>query len=116
MRCRPSNGFLLPEALVDALSGAAGEAAQILLLYPLDTIKVRPRTSCCPPRDGSDAPLLAQQVRCQALSQPSMQVLQSMLETARATGGAPSFLRALYAGAGGAALASVAIGACRKPS
>lgn len=31
----------LPAPAVDALAGALGEVAQILVLYPLDTVKVR---------------------------------------------------------------------------
>lgn len=33
--------FLLPVPVVDAISGAVGEVSQIVLLYPLETIKVR---------------------------------------------------------------------------
>lgn len=32
--------LLLPIALVDAISGAVGEVSQIVLLYPLETVKV----------------------------------------------------------------------------
>ena len=36
-RARPH----LPEAVIDLIAGAMGEAVQMLILYPLDTIKAR---------------------------------------------------------------------------
>ena len=38
--CRPAKETHLPETVVDLIAGAVGEAAQTLILYPLDTIKV----------------------------------------------------------------------------
>ncbi len=35
--------FLMPQPVVDAICGAVGEVSQIVLLYPLETIKVRLR-------------------------------------------------------------------------
>eukprot|EP00878_Enallax_costatus_P023417 GHUV01024908.1.p1 GENE.GHUV01024908.1~~GHUV01024908.1.p1 ORF type:complete len:329 (+),score=115.82 GHUV01024908.1:267-1253(+) len=64
----------LNSTVVEALAGAAGEVAQMALLYPLDTVKVR----------------------CQAASLSSRKVLAEMY---RSTGGNwPAIFGALYAG------------------
>ena len=70
---------------VDALSGAVGEVVSLLLLYPLDTLKVR----------------------CQAAGNGTVQVLNDVFST----GFKRSNIRHLYAGAGSAALCSAIIGA-----
>uniref|UniRef100_A0A383VUC8 Mitochondrial carrier protein n=1 Tax=Tetradesmus obliquus TaxID=3088 RepID=A0A383VUC8_TETOB len=77
----------LNSTLIEAISGAAGEVAQIALVYPLDTVKVR----------------------CQAAGLNSRQVLAQLW---RSTGGNwPALLSALYAGALPAVPLSVLVGA-----
>ncbi|EFJ47173.1 hypothetical protein VOLCADRAFT_105233 [Volvox carteri f. nagariensis] len=75
----------LPVPLVDAIAGALGEVAQILVLYPLDTVKVR----------------------CQASGETAAVVLRRLLSN----GVNLKLLRKLYAGALGAAACAVVVGA-----
>ncbi|PRW33110.1 mitochondrial carrier [Chlorella sorokiniana] len=70
---------------VDALSGAVGEIASLVVLYPLDSLKV-----LCQARGSSTGAVLAE---------------------LRALGCSGRALRQLYAGCGSAALCSAAIGA-----
>jgi hypothetical protein len=70
---------------VDALSGAVGEVASLVALYPLDSLKVL----------------------CQARGAPAAAVLAEL----RRSGRPAAALRSLYAGCGSAALCSAAIGA-----
>ncbi|KAF6263660.1 mitochondrial carrier domain-containing protein [Scenedesmus sp. NREL 46B-D3] len=77
----------LNSTLIEAVSGAAGEVAQIALVYPLDTVKVR----------------------CQAAGLSSRQVLAQLQ---RSTGGSwAALIAALYAGALPAVPLSVLVGA-----
>ena len=82
---RPPPRFLSPLA-ADAIAGAAGEVAQIVCLYPLDTLKVICQAADCSPRAAL------------ALLAPR---------------GAPrgALLTALYRGCGPAAISSAAVGA-----
>ncbi|KAI8464685.1 MAG: mitochondrial carrier domain-containing protein [Monoraphidium minutum] len=84
----PPQRLLLPRGLAEVICGAVGEIVQVACLYPLDTIKVR----------------------CQATSSSAARVAADMV---RANGGlfAPALWRQLYAGAIGASLLSVAVGA-----
>ncbi|GLI67172.1 hypothetical protein VaNZ11_011385 [Volvox africanus] len=75
----------LPVPLVDAVAGALGEVAQILVLYPLDTIKVR----------------------CQASGEAATVVVKRLLRR----GFNLQLLEKLYAGALGAAACAVLVGA-----
>lgn len=77
----------LNSTVIEAISGAAGEVAQIALVYPLDTVKVR----------------------CQAAGIGSGQVVAGLW--AATQGHWPTFLAALYAGALPAAALSVLVGA-----
>ena len=70
---------------MDALSGAVGEVASLVVLYPLDSLKV-----LCQARGASTGAVLAE---------------------LRALGCSGRALRQLYAGCGSAALCSAAIGA-----
>jgi solute carrier family 25 S-adenosylmethionine transporter 26 len=71
--------------VVDALAGALGEVAQILVLYPLDTVKIR----------------------CQCTGRTAGEVVTRLLRK----GVNLQLLRKLYAGALGAAACAVVIGA-----
>eukprot|EP00198_Chlamydomonas_reinhardtii_P001375 XP_001690711.1 predicted protein [Chlamydomonas reinhardtii] len=92
-RCRPESvrpkqsekRFLLPQPVVDAICGAVGEVSQIVLLYPLETIKVR----------------------CQADCLSATAVVQNMTRN----GWGPHVVQQLYAGLGSAAAFSVVVGA-----
>ncbi|KXZ54726.1 hypothetical protein GPECTOR_4g794 [Gonium pectorale] len=75
----------LPAPLVDAVAGALGEVAQILVLYPLDTVKVR----------------------CQASGETAAVVVRRLLRK----GVNLQLLQKLYAGALGAAACAVLVGA-----
>ncbi|GLC60541.1 hypothetical protein PLESTB_001624900 [Pleodorina starrii] len=89
--CRPSGSpqqtqkFYLPQPVVDAICGAVGEVSQIVLLYPLETIKVR----------------------CQADGISAAAVISSMTRN----GWGPQFVQQLYSGLGSAAAFSVVVGA-----
>ncbi|GAB4823614.1 hypothetical protein N2152v2_010660 [Parachlorella kessleri] len=84
-RQRCSKKLRLSWLVVDALSGAVGEIAQLAVLYPLDTIKVR----------------------CQAQGANASVVLSEL----RSMGVSGRTLRSLYAGMGSSALCSAVIGA-----
>ncbi|KAG2442226.1 hypothetical protein HYH02_009710 [Chlamydomonas schloesseri] len=75
----------LPAPAVDALAGALGEVAQILVLYPLDTVKVR----------------------CQASGENAAVVIRRLLKR----GFNVALLKKLYAGALGAAACAIVVGA-----
>ncbi|GFH08152.1 uncharacterized protein HaLaN_03069, partial [Haematococcus lacustris] len=77
---------LLPQPFVDALSGAVGEVAQICMLYPVETLKVR----------------------CQVDSVSASHVLRHMLAK---HGLGWQLWRRLYSGFSSAALFSMAVGA-----
>ncbi|KAG1679403.1 hypothetical protein FOA52_007694 [Chlamydomonas sp. UWO 241] len=79
----------LPRPLVDAISGAVGEFGQILLLYPVETIKVR----------------------CQTDGLAASQVVSHMWRQAAQPGGASLVLKQLYSGIGATAVFSIAVGA-----
>lgn len=74
----------LPRPVIDALCGAIGEIAQVSVLYPLDTIKVR----------------------CQASGSSVRQVLAGLMHQ----GVTPRLVSQLYAGVVSASLCSVAVG------
>lgn len=76
----------LSPTLIEGIAGAVGEVMQMVLLYPLDTIKVR----------------------CQALGQSSSAVVKQLLQTSK---GIAALLKSFYAGCMGAALCSIPIGA-----
>ncbi|KAJ9506964.1 hypothetical protein QJQ45_016547, partial [Haematococcus lacustris] len=78
--------ILLPQPFVDALSGAVGEVAQICMLYPVETLKVR----------------------CQVDSVSASHVLRHMLAK---HGLGWQLWRRLYSGFSSAALFSMAVGA-----
>lgn len=75
----------LPPTLVEAIAGAVGEVAQIVILYPLDTIKVR----------------------CQAAGKSARKVVQELCKD----GFNLEVVKKLYAGAIAAAATSIAVGA-----
>ncbi|GIL80177.1 hypothetical protein Vretifemale_9357 [Volvox reticuliferus] len=77
--------FYLPQPVVDAICGAVGEVSQIVILYPLETIKVR----------------------CQADGISTATVLANMTRN----GWGPQFIQQLYSGIGSAAAFSVVVGA-----
>lgn len=74
----------IPRGAADAVAGAVGELAQIAVLYPLDTVKVR----------------------CQATGTSARDVVRKLL----AKGSFLTVTRQLYAGIFGAALCSLAVG------
>ncbi|GFR50429.1 hypothetical protein Agub_g12649 [Astrephomene gubernaculifera] len=80
----------LPAPLIDALAGALGEVSQILVLYPLDTVKVR----------------------CQASGETAAVVVQRLLRR----GVNLKLLAKLYAGALGAAACAILVGAVHLAS
>ncbi|KAG2434716.1 hypothetical protein HXX76_007606 [Chlamydomonas incerta] len=80
-----SRKLQLPAPAVDALAGALGEVAQILVLYPLDTVKVR----------------------CQASGETAAVVIRRLLKR----GFNVALLKKLYAGAVGAAACAIVVGA-----
>ncbi|KAG2497459.1 hypothetical protein HYH03_004614 [Edaphochlamys debaryana] len=77
--------FLLPQPVVDAICGAVGEVAQIVILYPMETIKVR----------------------CQADCVGAGVVVRELLKN----GWGPHVVSQLYAGLGSATAFSVVVGA-----
>ncbi|KXZ43612.1 hypothetical protein GPECTOR_85g342 [Gonium pectorale] len=77
--------LLLPQPLVDAICGAVGEVSQIVILYPLETIKVR----------------------CQADGISAAAVVRDLLRN----GWGPHVLAQLYSGIGSATAFSVVVGA-----
>ncbi|EFJ49599.1 hypothetical protein VOLCADRAFT_89479 [Volvox carteri f. nagariensis] len=77
--------FYLPQPAVDAICGAVGEVCQIVILYPLETIKVR----------------------CQADGISASAVLTNMTRD----GWGPRFMQQLYSGIGSATAFSVVVGA-----
>ncbi|GFR49742.1 hypothetical protein Agub_g11899 [Astrephomene gubernaculifera] len=77
--------FLMPQPLVDAICGAVGEVSQIILLYPLETIKVR----------------------CQSDGISAVAVVSALLRN----GWNAQVVRELYAGLGSATALSVVVGA-----
>lgn len=79
----PRSKLRLHHLAVDAISGAVGEVAALVALYPLDTIKVQ----------------------CQARGASTATVLRDL-----AGRGPSAALRALYAGCGSAALGAAALG------
>eukprot|EP00775_Hariotina_reticulata_P010503 gene10503-10663_t len=85
----PQLRLRLNSTFIEALSGAAGEVAQIALVYPLDTVKVR----------------------CQAYGWSSRRVIADLWQS---TGGGHALLAALYAGAVPAAVLSILVGRPRS--
>lgn len=86
----PKKKLKVNPTVVDAVAGAVGEVAQIAVLYPLDTVKVR----------------------CQAAGCSVLEVLKDLL----AGGLNYALLKKLYAGVLGAAICSVAVGAVHYAS
>jgi hypothetical protein len=81
---RQPHKLRIPRPVIDALCGAIGEIAQVSVLYPLDTIKVR----------------------CQATGSSARQVVAGLLRQ----GLTAQVLQQLYAGVVSASLCSVAVG------
>jgi solute carrier family 25 S-adenosylmethionine transporter 26 len=77
----------LSPTMIEGISGAIGEAIQMILLYPLDTVKVR----------------------CQALGANSASVVMQMFKASK--GSLTVFVKSLYAGCIGGVLCSIPIGA-----
>jgi solute carrier family 25 S-adenosylmethionine transporter 26 len=77
----------LSPTLIEGISGAIGEVIQMILLYPLDTVKVR----------------------CQALGSNSASVVMQMFKASK--GSLTLFVKSLYAGCVGGVLCSIPIGA-----
>jgi hypothetical protein len=95
----PGPPIKLPRLVVEALCGSAGEMAQVGVLYPLETLKVR----------------------CQSENQSVRRVFAAMVSAAGAQGGggaarAQRVLAALYSGFGSAAAFSVVVGAVHYAS
>ncbi|GAX73771.1 hypothetical protein CEUSTIGMA_g1222.t1 [Chlamydomonas eustigma] len=80
--------ILLPRPLVDAISGAVGELGQILILYPVEAIKIR----------------------CQRENKSAVHIVAQLAQNASQPGGVSTVLRMLYSGIGASALFSVAVG------
>lgn len=78
---KKNKGFLIPRPLMEAICGAAGEVAQICVLYPLETIKVR----------------------CQSECVSAGIIIRDLFSR-------PGALRVLYSGFGSAALCSMVVG------
>lgn len=88
--CSEKKKLRVNPTVVEAFAGAVGEVAQVAVLYPLDTIKVR----------------------CQAAGCSALTVLRELL-----VGGVNyALMQKLYAGVVGAALCSIAVGAVHYAS
>lgn len=85
----PSQKLVLDRTLMEALCGGVGEVAQICVLYPLETIKVK----------------------CQSDGLATAAVMQQLLSK-----GGPAAFKALYAGFVSAALCSVLVGSVHYAS
>jgi hypothetical protein len=81
--------LVLDRSLMEAICGAVGEVAQVVVLYPLETIKVK----------------------CQAEGVGAATAVRAVLAS-----GPRSALRALYSGIGAAAICSVIVGAVHYAS
>lgn len=105
------------------MAGAIGEVAQIVVLYPLDTIKVCETES--QQLDDHYTQIghyhiwmftitnLMLQVRCQAMGMTAAEVVKDLLGQGLSPAG---LLRQLYAGVAGAAICSIAVGAVHYAS
>jgi hypothetical protein len=108
--------FTLPRVVVEALCGAAGEIAQVGVLYPLETLKVR-----CQSDGMSVRNVLAAMVAAAGRAENAAAAAAAVASSASASSAAGlqqsrRVLAALYSGFGSAAALSVVVGAVHYAS
>jgi hypothetical protein len=102
--------FTLPRLVVEALCGAAGEIAQVGVLYPLETLKVRCQS------DGMSVRGVLSAMVAAAGRETTNKVAASAASSAATLQQSQRVLAALYSGFGSAAALSVVVGAVHYAS